>query len=85
MTTDELQIATQLTDSVLKTTLVSLVKTKVYEAYPWWHLSYNPQILNMDPPGEDDDITKTHKFSLNSGFKRYALEKKMAGSILILL
>lgn len=29
MTTDELQIATQLTDSVLKTTLVSLVKTKV--------------------------------------------------------
>jgi hypothetical protein len=29
MTTDELQIATQLTDGVLKTTLVSLVKTKV--------------------------------------------------------
>eukprot|EP00026_Physarum_polycephalum_P002622 Phypoly_transcript_02629.p1 GENE.Phypoly_transcript_02629~~Phypoly_transcript_02629.p1 ORF type:complete len:773 (+),score=104.10 Phypoly_transcript_02629:123-2441(+) len=54
MTTDELQIATQLTDSVLKTTLVSLVKTK---------------ILNMEPPNEDDEITKTHKFSLNNGFK----------------
>eukprot|EP01111_Echinosteliopsis_oligospora_P010109 TRINITY_DN3086_c0_g1_i1.p1 TRINITY_DN3086_c0_g1~~TRINITY_DN3086_c0_g1_i1.p1 ORF type:complete len:773 (+),score=216.93 TRINITY_DN3086_c0_g1_i1:171-2489(+) len=54
MTTEELQIATQLTDTVLKTTLLSLVKTKV---------------LNMDPPNEDEDITKSHKFSLNKAFK----------------
>lgn len=54
MSTEDLQIATQLTDNVLKTTLLSLVKTKV---------------LNMDPPNEDEDIQKTHKFSLNKGFK----------------
>jgi len=54
MTTEEIQIATQLTDSVLKTTLLSLVKTKV---------------LMMDPPNEDEEIGKTHKFALNKGFK----------------
>ena len=36
----------------------------------------------MDPPAEDDEISKTHKFSLNSGFKRYA---KMGGSFIIVL
>jgi hypothetical protein len=25
----------------------------------------------VEPPNEDDEIGKTHKFSLNSGFKRY--------------
>jgi len=54
MSTEDLQIATQLTDSVLKTTLLSLVKTKV---------------LNMDPPNEEEEIQKSHKFSLNKGFK----------------
>lgn len=54
LSTEELQIATQLVDTVLKTTLLSLVKTK---------------ILNMDPANEDEDISKTHKFSLNKGFK----------------
>jgi len=54
MSTEELQIATQLTDGTLKTTLLSLVKTKV---------------LNMDPPNEEEEITKNHKFSLNKGFK----------------
>jgi len=54
MTTEEIQIATQLTDSVLKTTLLSLVKTKV---------------ISMDPPNEDEDITKSHKFFLNKQFK----------------
>jgi len=54
MSTEDLQIATQLTDSVLKTTLLSLVKTKV---------------LLMEPDNEEEEIQKTHKFSLNKGFK----------------
>jgi cullin 1 len=54
LSAEEIQIATQLTDSVLKSTLLSLVKTK---------------ILLMDPPNEDEEISKTHKFSLNKNFK----------------
>jgi len=52
MTCEELQIATQLTDAALKTTLLSLSKAKV---------------LEMEPA--DEEIEKTHKFSLNKGFK----------------
>lgn len=28
----------------------------------------------MDPSAEDDDIGKTHKFTLNAGFKRCAIQ-----------
>jgi len=54
MTTEEIQIATQLTDNALKSTLLSLVKGK---------------IVNMDPEDEEAEIEKTHKFSLNKTFK----------------
>jgi len=54
ITAEELQIATQLTDSSLKGTLLSLVKTK---------------ILDMDPADEESDIEKSHKFKLNKSFK----------------
>jgi len=54
MTQDEIHIATQLTESVLKATLLSLVKAKV---------------LLMDPDDETMEIEKTHKFSLNKNFK----------------
>mmetsp|Transcript_12104 Transcript_12104/g.16723 ORF Transcript_12104/g.16723 Transcript_12104/m.16723 type:complete len:764 (+) Transcript_12104:138-2429(+) len=54
MTAEEIQIATQLTDSTLRSTLLSLVKAKV---------------LNMDPDDENSEIDKTHKFSLNKEFK----------------
>jgi len=53
MTSEDVQIATQLTDAALRTTLLSLVKAKV---------------LNMDP-AEDEEIQKTHKFALNKQFK----------------
>jgi len=54
MTQEDIHIATQLTESALKATLLSLVKAKV---------------LNMDPPDENVEIDKTHKFTLNKGFK----------------
>jgi len=53
MTAEDVQIATQLTDAALRTTLLSLVKAKV---------------LLMDP-AEDEEIQKNHKFSLNKQFK----------------
>jgi len=52
MTGEDIQIATQLTEVALRTTLLSLVKAK---------------ILKMDP--DDEQIEKTHKFSLNKAFK----------------
>jgi len=52
MTAEDIQIATQLTDAALKTTLLSLAKAKV---------------LNMEP--DEEEIQKTHKFSLNKQFK----------------
>jgi len=52
MSAEDVQIATQLTDAALRTTLLSLVKAKV---------------LKMEP--EDEEIIKTHKFSLNKQFK----------------
>jgi len=58
MTTEELQIATQLTESVLKNTLGSLIKTK---------------ILKKDPPEnkneEDVQIEKDHSFEVNAAFR----------------
>jgi len=58
MTTNDLQIATQLTDNALKNTLVALVKTKV---------------LKMDPmpQGKDDEpeIEKESVFTVNLGFR----------------
>jgi cullin 1 len=54
MTAEEIQIATQLTDATMRTTLLSLVKAKV---------------LNMDPDDENSEIEKTHKFWLNKEFK----------------
>lgn len=54
ITAEELQISTQLTDSALKNTLLTLVKTK---------------ILDMDPADEEAEIEKSHKFSLNKSFK----------------
>jgi len=53
MSAEDIQIATQLTDSALKTTLLSLVKAK---------------IVNMDP-ADEEDIQKTHKFNLNKQYK----------------
>lgn len=52
-TANDLQIITQLTDIILKATLLSLVKAK---------------ILIMDPAGEEE-IDKTHKFTVNRAFK----------------
>jgi len=52
-TANDLQIITQLTDSTLKATLMTLVKTKV---------------LNMDP-ADEEEIEKTHKFTVNKAFK----------------
>jgi len=53
MTTEDIQIATQLTDNALKSTLLSLVKAKV---------------LDVEPETEEE-IEKTHTFSLNKEFK----------------
>jgi len=53
LTAEDVQIATQLTDAALRTTLLSLVKAKV---------------LKMDP-ADNEEIEKTHKFSLNKSFK----------------
>jgi len=53
MTAEDIQIATQLTEAALKTTLLSLAKAK---------------ILKMDP-ADDESIEKTHKFALNKAFK----------------
>jgi len=60
MTTNDLQIATQLTDSALKNTLVSLVKTKVLKMEG-----------NTAPAGKDDEpeIEKESMFSVNQGFR----------------
>eukprot|EP01089_Gocevia_fonbrunei_P002144 TRINITY_DN12137_c0_g1_i1.p1 TRINITY_DN12137_c0_g1~~TRINITY_DN12137_c0_g1_i1.p1 ORF type:complete len:763 (-),score=161.61 TRINITY_DN12137_c0_g1_i1:105-2393(-) len=59
MTTEELQIATQLTENVLKNTLISLCKTRV---------------LRRDPPaptGAEEEITieKDHVFDCNPAFR----------------
>ncbi|KAF2072416.1 hypothetical protein CYY_006273 [Polysphondylium violaceum] len=54
LTTEEIQGSTQLIDSVLKGTLTSLCKSK---------------ILLSDPALDDDDISKSTKFTLNKGFK----------------
>jgi cullin 1 len=53
ITAEDLQVATQLNDAALRTTVLSLVKTKV---------------LTMTPDDEST-ITKNHTFSVNSAFK----------------
>lgn len=53
MTTEDIQTATQLTDNMLRSTLLSLVKTKVL-------------LMSTD---DEAAITKSTKFSLNKGFK----------------
>jgi len=59
MNFEELQIATQLTESVLKVTLASLVKTKVLKKDP-------PEGKN---PEEEIVIEKDHTFEVNPGFR----------------
>eukprot|EP01112_Ceratiomyxa_fruticulosa_P003138 TRINITY_DN1351_c0_g4_i1.p1 TRINITY_DN1351_c0_g4~~TRINITY_DN1351_c0_g4_i1.p1 ORF type:complete len:768 (+),score=165.40 TRINITY_DN1351_c0_g4_i1:391-2694(+) len=53
MTTEDIQIATQLTDSTLKATLLSLMKAKVL----------TPE------DGDEDDVQKTSRFQVNRQFK----------------
>lgn len=53
ITAEDLQVATQLNDAALRSTVLSLVKT---------------QVLNMGPEDETT-ITKNHVFSVNAGFK----------------
>jgi len=59
MSTNDLQIASQLTDNALKNTLVSLVKTRVLKMEPGM------------PTGKDDEpeIEKETVFSVNPGFR----------------
>jgi len=58
MTTEELQIATQLTDSALKNTLISLVKTKVLKVDP-----------APEKPTDEPNIEKESIFELNLNFR----------------
>jgi len=59
MSTNDLQIATQLTDSALKNTLISLVKTKVLK------MEGCPELGKDDEP----EIEKESAFSVNMGFR----------------
>eukprot|EP01133_Synstelium_polycarpum_P016887 gene16887-20080_t len=54
LTAEEIQGSTQLIDTVLKSTLTTLVKSK---------------ILLSDPPFDTEDINKSAKFTLNKQFK----------------
>jgi len=53
LTGEAIQVATQLSDSALKSTLLSLIKTKVL----------------LMAPKDSQTITKKHKFTLNSNYK----------------
>eukprot|EP01113_Clastostelium_recurvatum_P019149 TRINITY_DN225_c0_g1_i1.p1 TRINITY_DN225_c0_g1~~TRINITY_DN225_c0_g1_i1.p1 ORF type:complete len:771 (+),score=282.14 TRINITY_DN225_c0_g1_i1:104-2416(+) len=53
MSMEEMQISTQLTDNVLKGTILSLLKTKI--------------LLSED--GDEDDISKSSRLTVNKGFK----------------
>jgi len=60
MTTNDLQIATQLTDGALKNTLISLVKTKVLKMEGW---------KETGKPDEEPEIEKESSFSVNLAFR----------------
>jgi len=60
MTANDLQIATQLTDSALKNTLISLVKTKVLKMEGY---------VDSGKAEDEPEIEKESSFSVNIGFR----------------
>ncbi len=71
MTAEDIQIATQLTDAALKTTLlvsVDVFSSYFLDTYISLQSLAKAKVLNMEP--DEEEIQKTHKFSLNKQFKR---------------
>ncbi|KAL6068140.1 Cullin 1 [Balamuthia mandrillaris] len=69
MTTEELQIATQLTDSTLKNTLLSLIKTKVLKMAGAGASSSSDKGGDGGDKDEDPTIEKESTFMVNVGFR----------------